>query len=326
MALSEFDLIRAFFADLGAARPDVLLGVGDDCALLRVPPGRDLAVSMDTLVCGRHFLPEDDPESLGHKALAVNLSDLAAMGGDPAWATLALTLPEVDAGWLESFSRGFSALARRTGIKLVGGDTTRGPLSITIQVHGFVEPGKAMRRSGARPGDLIYVSGRLGDAALGLLAKGGVPVATGNLPGLLERLHRPEPRLDLSAAIRGIATACIDVSDGLGADLGHICESSGVAASIQAESLPLSPSVREHVAATGDWGVVLAGGDDYELCLTVPPERRAELESAISGLAIGLTPIGTIEASVGVRCRMPDGSISQVAGRGYDHFSDKERP
>ncbi|MBU0499949.1 MAG: thiamine-phosphate kinase [Gammaproteobacteria bacterium] len=320
MSLSEFDLIRAYFADIGASRPDVLLGVGDDCALLRVPPGRDLAVSIDTLVCGSHFLPGDDPKTLGHKSLAVNLSDLAAMGAEPAWATLSLTLPEVDAEWLAAFSQGFSTLARRTGIALVGGDTTRGPLSISIQVQGFVEPGKAMRRSGARPGDLIYVSGHLGDAALALLAKRGVPVAPENLPGIMDRLHCPEPRLDLSARIRGIATACIDISDGLGADLGHICESSGVAALILAASLPLSPAVRDRIAATGDWGIALAGGDDYELCLTLPPERRAELESAIAGLAIGLTPIGTVEAGAGVRCMMPDGSVSPVTGRGYDHF------
>ena len=320
MALSEFDLIRAFFSDLGVVRPDVLLGVGDDCALLRVPPGRDLAVSIDTLVCGRHFLPGDNPEFLGHKALAVNLSDLAAMGAEPAWATLALTLPEVDAGWLAAFSRGFSNLARRYGISLVGGDTTRGPLSITIQVHGFVEPGKAIRRGGARPGDLIYVSGELGDAALALLSQGGVPVAPEALPGVLDRLHRPEPRLDLSARVRGIATACIDVSDGLGADLGHICESSGCSALIRSGSLPLSQAVRDYISATGDWGVALSGGDDYELCLTVPPECREVLESAVAGLSVGLRWIGTVEEGAGVRCLMPDGRVSQVTGRGYDHF------
>lgn len=320
MALSEFDLIRDYFADIGVARPDVLLGVGDDCALLRVPPGRDLAVSIDTLVCGTHFLAEDDPEALGHKALAVNLSDLAAMGAEPAWATLALTLPEVDTAWLAAFSSGFANLARRHGIALVGGDTTRGPLSITIQIHGFVEPGKAMRREGARPGDLIFVSGELGDAALALLAKGGDLVAPEKLPNLLNRLHRPEPRLDLSARIRGIASACIDISDGLGADLGHICERSGIGAMIRAGSLPLSETVRDQVSATGDWGVVLAGGDDYELCLTVPPERRAELESAVAGLAIGLSQIGVVEVGGDVRCIMPDGSVSPVARRGYDHF------
>ena len=270
--MNEFDLIRTHFAALGAARTDVELGVGDDCALLAVPAGQRLAVSIDTLVCGTHFLPDCDPEALGYKSLAVGLSDLAAMGAEPAWATLALTLPpELVAehpDWIAAFARGLGALAQHHGVRLVGGDTTRGPLSVTLQVHGLVPEGAAIRRAGARPGDLIYVSGTLGDAGLALRQiLAGAPVE----PGLRERLDRPTPRVALGMALRGIATAMIDVSDGLAADLGHILDASGVGAELRLQSLPLSPSVAAVVAADGDWSLPLASGDDYELCFCIPP-------------------------------------------------------
>jgi len=224
--LSEFDLIRAHFAHLGAGRADVVLGVGDDCALLRVPAGQELAVSIDTLVAGVHFLPSVDPEALGHKCLAVGLSDLAAMGAEPAWATLALTLPREDPRWLGAFAAGFAALAREHGLALVGGDTTHGPLSISVQVHGLVPAGQAIRRAGARPGDLVGVSGTLGDAGLALrhLLAGEAVAADSRA-----RLERPTPRVALGLALRGLATAMIDISDGLAADLGHILEESGAA-------------------------------------------------------------------------------------------------
>jgi len=225
--LSEFGLIRHHFARLGAQRGDVTLGVGDDCALLRPRPGHEVAVSIDTLVAGIHFLPEVDPQALGHKCLAVGLSDLAAMGAEPAWATLALTLPAEDPDWLRAFAAGFGALAQDYGVALVGGDTTHGPLSITVQVHGLVPAGQAIRRGGARPGDLIGVSGSLGDAALALqgLLSGQPPASLP--PFLRERLERPSPRVALGLALRGLATAMIDLSDGLVADLGHILEESG---------------------------------------------------------------------------------------------------
>jgi len=321
MSLSEFDLIQTYFSDLGVSRSDVLLGVGDDCALLQVPEGRQLAVSIDTLVSGRHFLPDVDPESLGHKALAVNLSDLAAMGADPAWVTLALSLPEVDSVWLEAFARGFSALAVRAGVALVGGDTTRGRLSITVQAHGFVDRQRVMRRDGARPGDLIYLSGWLGDAALALLARRGIDVGLADLSPFYRRLDWPEPRLDLSAAVRGIASAAIDISDGLVADLGHICKAGGVSAAIQLDRLPLSAAVYGYVQKTGDWAVPLAGGDDYELCITVSPEREKELEAAVSHLSTKLHRIGVIEEGEGVRCRLPNGSRLENDVKGYDHFA-----
>ncbi|MBP8284234.1 MAG: thiamine-phosphate kinase [Chromatiaceae bacterium] len=354
--MSEFALIRTHFARLGVERGDVVLGVGDDCALLRVPPDQELAVSIDTLVAGVHFLADVDPEALGHKCLAVGLSDLAAMGAEPAWATLALTLPAEDPAWLGAFAAGFDALARAHGVALVGGDTTRGPLSITVQVHGLVPAGRAIRRSGARPGDLVCVSGTLGDAGLalrGLLA--GEPVAALTRA----RLERPTPRLALGLALRGLATAMIDVSDGLLADLGHILEESGarlsspgpyrgpatpfiagaapsgapgaqpLGADIRLADLPLSPPLRAHLAEIpDDWALPLASGDDYELCFTLPPDQLASLAALSRRLDCPLTPIGHIlagtqgEADPGLICRCPDGGTWTPPRTGFNHFPD----
>jgi len=321
MSLSEFELIQRFFAALGGGRADVPLGVGDDCALLAPPPGCQLAVTMDTLVAGVHFPAGVSPEALGHKALAVNLSDLAAMGAEPAWITLALTLPASDADWLAGLSRGLAVLAAAHGVALVGGDTTHGPLSLTIQATGFIEPGRALRRDGARAGDGVYVSGTLGDAALGLKIHLGdyLPPAGGET--LLERLHRPTPRIELGRSLVGVAAAAIDISDGLLADLGHICERSGVGAILHAESLPLSAGARAYLAATGDWRPFLAGGDDYELCFTVPAERIAVFEASLSGLPCAVTRIGEIRAGDTIDCRLPDGRPLHLDAAGYDHFA-----
>jgi thiamine-monophosphate kinase len=319
--VSEFDLIARYFSRGPVHRGDVVLGVGDDCALLEVPAGRQLAVSIDTLVEGTHFARDAEPRALGHKALAVNLSDLAAMGAEPAWATLALTLPAADEAWLAAFADGFLALAERHGVQLVGGDTTRGPRSITVQVHGFVEPGRVLRRDGARPGDLVYVTGTLGDAGLALLAQQGLFVGLGVLDGLRERLDRPTPRLVEGRALAGVASAGIDVSDGLAADLGHVCAASGVGAALYLERLPCSAPVRDYVAGTGDWSVPLAAGDDYELCVTVPAARQAEIEALAAALPAGLHWIGTIERAAGVRLVLPDGTTLDQAPGGYDHFA-----
>ena len=319
---SEFDLIARYFAASPVRRPDVALGVGDDCALLEVPPGMQLAVSIDTLVEGSHFAKGAEPRSLGHKALAVNLSDLAAMGAEPAWATLALTLPVPDEAWLAAFADGFLELAAQFGVQLVGGDTTRGPLSITVQVHGFVAPGRALRRDGAKPGDLVYVTGTLGDAGLALLAQQGLFVGLGVVEGVRARLDRPTPRLGEGRALAGLASAAIDVSDGLAADLGHIGARSGVGATLHLDSLPLSPTVREYVAGTGDWSVPLSAGDDYELCVTVPAARQAEVEALAQYFACGLTWIGTVDRTPGIRCLLPDGSLLAGGPAGWDPFRD----
>ena len=318
---SEFELIRTHFADLGAPRSDVTLGVGDDCALLAPPPGQRLAVSIDTLVCGSHFLPEVDPETLGHKSLAVGLSDLAAMGAEPAWATLALTLPgdlaTGSAPWVAAFARGFGTLARTHGVRLVGGDTTRGPLSVTVQVHGFVPDGLEVRRSGSRPGDLICLSGTLGDAGLALreLAAGRAPDAL-----LRARLDRPTPRVDLGLALRGLATAMIDVSDGLAADLGHILESSRVGAELALGSLPLSGWVAQALEQGADWTLPLASGDDYELCFCLPAQQVAALAGLAERSGCPLAVIGHIRSGQGLVCLGPDGQALNLARTGFDHF------
>lgn len=318
---SEFDLIARYFSRPPVRRADVVLGVGDDCALLEVPAGRQLAVSIDTLVEGTHFARHANPEALGHKALAVNLSDLAAMGAEPAWATLALTLPAADEDWVAAFAKGFLELAAQHGVQLVGGDTTRGPRSITVQVHGFVQPGRALRRDGARPGDLVYVTGTLGDAGLALLAQQGLFVGLGTLAELRERLDRPTPRLAEGRALVGLASAAIDVSDGLAADLGHVCAASGVGATLYLDRLPCSAAVRRYVAETGDWSIPVAAGDDYELCVSVPASRQGEVEALAAELAAGLHWVGTVERVAGVRLVRPDGSMLDDAPRGYDHFA-----
>ena len=318
--MNEFALIRTYFSAVGAPRADVPLGVGDDCALLRVPPGQQLAVSIDTLVGGVHFLPDCDPEAIGHKCLAVGLSDLAAMGAEPAWATLALTLPAVlpreSPDWLPAFARGFGRLAAAHGVALVGGDTTRGPLSITV--HGLVPEGDGVRRDGARPGDLICVSGTLGDAGLALrqLLAGEVPG-----PVLRARLERPTPRVALGLALRGLASAMIDCSDGLTADLGHILEASGLGAELDLAALPLDGAVAAAVARDGDWGLPLASGDDYELCLCLPAGHRGQLPELATRGGCHLTPIGRILATPGLVCRAPDGTRVDLQRPGFDHFA-----
>ena len=321
MPLSEFELIQRFFSPTGCCREDVLLGVGDDCALLQIPSGENLAVSIDTLVEGVHFHPDVDPELLGHKALAVNLSDLAAMGAVPAWATLALTLPRSDSAWLASFMRGFFTLADRHQVQLVGGDTTRGPLTISVQVHGFVPPGKALTRHTARAGDRIGVTGTLGDAGLALQQMAAVKPTSRYLR---ERLERPLPRLETGLALRGLANAAIDISDGLLADLGHICRRSGVGARLELQRLPLSVEVAEHVKKSGEWSLPLTAGDDYELCFSVPPARCQQAEAALGSLDGGLTWIGLIEQEPGVRCFGQDGCRIETGTGGYQHFQSAD--
>jgi thiamine-monophosphate kinase len=318
---TEFDLIRRHFAGMTPPRADVAVGIGDDAALVEVPSGQQLAISVDTLVSGVHFLPAVSPQSLGHKALAVNLSDLAAMGAEPAWATLALTLPEPDEAWLDGFAEGFSALARRYGVALIGGDTTRGPLSLTVQVQGFVPDGQALRRSGARVGDGIYVTGCLGDAALCLKQlQSATPPAT--IPDLLrQRLERPEPRIQAGLALRQLASSAIDISDGLLADLGHILEASHVGAILHLERLPLSVVFRDWLATSGDWSPALTGGDDYELCFTLSSAHEREVAGLAAELGLELRRIGTVEGAPGLRVLQPDGRAWSGAGRGFDHFA-----
>jgi len=310
----EFEIIRRYF-DRPAKR--ALLGVGDDCALLRPDAGLDLAVTTDMLIEGRHFLPDAEPRALGHKALAVNLSDLAAMGATPRWATLALALPAAEPAWLEAFSAGFHALAERYGVELIGGDTTRGERrAICVTAIGEVPPGMALERSGARPGDEIWISGELGGAALGLVHP--------EIAAAAQRLHRPEPRVELGERLRRLAHAAIDVSDGLAGDLGHIVQRSQVSASVEYERIPRCSSFEQLNAPELEKDCVLSGGDDYELLFTAPRAHRAELEALAAELGLALTRIGSIAAGA-AQVTVLDRQGRPLAHRGgFDHFENQK--
>jgi len=321
--LGEFEIIRRFFGSPPVQRKDVELGIGDDAAVLRPPAGHELVLTTDTLVEGRHFLSGTDPESLGHKALAVNLSDLAAMGAEPAWFLLSLTIPHADESWLTSFARGLHKLSQRFNIQLVGGNTTRGPLSISVTACGFVPTGKALRRRGAKPGDRIFVTGTLGDAALALsISRGRLETSMTGHAGLMDRLQRPEPRIAAGIALRELASAAIDISDGLAADLGHLLEADRLGAHVDLSRLPLSNAFRTLMpSAALDWDLAVAGGDDYELCFTVPASREAELKKRTVSFGCACTAIGEIVADPGLVLTAPDGSRYPLTHAGYDHFA-----
>ncbi len=310
-AVAEFDLIRRYFAVHAPHHPFNQLGIGDDCALLSVPTGYQLAVTTDTMVENVHFFADADPECLGHKLLAVNLSDLAAMGAEPFAVTLALTMPQIDADWLQAFSRGFMNLARQHQVDLIGGDTTSGPLTLTVQAMGTVPQGRALLRSNAQVGDLIYVTGPIGNAGLGLKIKQGFACA--NSAAMLQSLHQPQPRIAAGLALRGIANACIDISDGLAADLGHILEKSAVGARLEWASLPLSMPMLDYIERTRDWALPLTAGDDYELCFTVAP-------GVANKLADHAHRIGVIEAEPGLRIERA-GRLENLESKGFEHFS-----
>ncbi|MDE2607383.1 MAG: thiamine-phosphate kinase [Burkholderiales bacterium] len=319
--MGEFDLIARYFTRPVRRSP---LGVGDDCALLQPGPGMQLAVSTDMLVEGRHFLSTVDPRALGHKALAVNLSDLAACGARPLAFTLALALPQVDEAWLEGFSEGLFALADAHACELVGGDTTRGPLAINITVFGEVPAGQALLRSGARPGDDLWVSGTLGDARLALEAfRGTVSLPQAAFEAARARLERPTPRVALGLALRGVASAAIDVSDGLLGDLGHVLRRSKVGATLEAGCAPrLLDALRHGLALPPERieDLVFAGGDDYELAFTAPPGRRAAVEAAAAATGTPVLRIGRVDAEPGLR--LHDAQQRPLTRRfaGFDHF------
>lgn len=316
----EFDLIARHFT---RATPSAVLGVGDDCALLAPSPGMQLAVTTDMLLEGRHFSPQDGPAGLGHKSLAVNLSDLAAMGATPRWATLAIALPAADDAWLAAFARGFFRVAEMHGIELVGGDTTRGPLTISVTAIGEVPPGQAMRRDGARPGDDVWVSGVLGSAALALAYRQGrLFMEQVDAARVLPALYLPTPRVELGVALRGIASAAIDVSDGLLADLGHILERSDVGATLEFASLPTLPVVAGYLHEKVARDCVLAGGDDYELCFTASPERHDAVLAAAASAGVAVTRIGRISAEPGLAVVDADGRPLAFEHTGYDHFDE----
>jgi len=298
--MNEFQLIDHFFSHHQTKRKDVILGIGDDAALLQPPPGQVLAISTDTLVAGIHFFADAAPKAIGYQSLAVNLSDLAAMGAEPAWVMLSITLPDADEKWLQDFSQGFFQLINQYNLQLVGGDTTKGPLSITVQVIGFVPQDKTLKRSGAKPGDKIYVTGTLGDAGLALRTK---------------KLCAPIPRIETGLALRGIATSCIDISDGLAADLNHILAASQVAAQIVVDDLPLSSELKK-LPLEEAWKLALSAGDDYELCFTVSPQDEVKLKN----IKDQITCIGVIQEGSGLQIKQRNDQAFILEKVGFRHF------
>ena len=321
MASGEFDLIGKYFLS-PPDRAEVVLGVGDDCAIVSVPQGKQLAITTDTLVEGVHFPHDTSPRDIACKAVAVNLSDLAAMGAEPAWLTLALTLPHIDESWLRSFSDSFRASAKKYKATLVGGDTTQGSLSITVQATGFVDPDRVMRRDKAMPGDAIYVSGTLGDAAAGLKILSLGESVDDSRARLVHRLNCPEPRVELGLMASAFCRCAIDISDGLAADLGHILEASHCGATVNRDSIPLSHELVEYSVDRDavDWERVLAGGDDYELCLVVAPEYEGRLMAIASKISLPLTRIGVIEDHGTLNIVDDTGARYLLDQDGFEHF------
>jgi thiamine-monophosphate kinase len=320
--MGEFELIERFFTRPGVAT-GVALGIGDDCALLQPRAGMQLAISTDMLVAGRHFFPDVSPRTLGHKALAVNLSDLAACGARPVAFTLALALPDANPAWLEPFSQGLFALADAHGCTLIGGDTTQGPLNICITVFGEIPTGQALLRSGARAGDDLYVSGTLGDARLALEAlQGHLELPPATFSQARERLEQPTPRIALGLALRGVASACADVSDGLLGDLGHILKQSGVGATVDTSvAMQLIAVCAYSTGVTGQLQWILAGGDDYELVFTAPLAQRAAVQAASIASGTPVTRIGQINAEPGLRLIDSQGTPIQNTFTSFDHFT-----
>ncbi|KQN63114.1 thiamine-phosphate kinase [Erwinia sp. E602] len=322
MACGEFELIARYFDRVTSSRRDVEKGIGDDCALLSVPEKQTLAISTDTLVAGVHFLRDIHPADLGYKALAVNLSDLAAMGADPAWLTLALTLPSVSEPWLKDFSDSLFELLDYYDMQLIGGDTTRGPLSLTLGIHGLVPHGRALKRGGAKPGDWIFVTGSLGDSAAGLAllqhhVKINDPVAH---EALIKRHLRPMPRILQGQALRDLASSAIDISDGLLADLGHILDASGCGARVNVDALPLSGVMQQHFDRQQALQWALSGGEDYELCFTVPEINRGALDVALGYLGVPFTCIGQIGPQSEGLVLLEDNQPVSFTHKGFDHF------
>jgi thiamine-monophosphate kinase len=322
MAAGEFELIAKYFSRLGAERADVRIGVGDDGAVVMPPSSRELVVVTDSLVEGVHFPPGSPAASIGHRSFAVNLSDVAAMGAEPAWALLALSLPRADDEWLGHFSRAAGDLCRKHGVALIGGDTTRGPLSVTVTMVGIVPIGVALERKGGQPGDAVFVTGSPGDSAAGLALEQGRLHVTDPMSAqiLRDRFLFPTPRCDIGVALRGLASACIDVSDGLGGDLEKLCAASGCGAELDAAALPISDALLGAVGREAAREYALTGGEDYELLFTVPLARLGAMTNAVARGLGPVTRIGSLVAGKGVRV-FARGGVMQFSGSGFDHFA-----
>jgi thiamine-monophosphate kinase len=323
MSSPEFDLIRQFFTEQTVQRPDVLLGIGDDAAIVSPSATESMLVSADMLLSGVHFPEDTAAHAVGHKALAVNLSDMAAMGANPAWVTLSISLPENNSEWLSGFSQGFFALAEKFGVQLIGGDTTRGPLNISVQITGFAPPGQALLRSGAQPGEGVFLTGSLGDAGLGLRLYQHPNDAARSTEGLqlIQRLQYPQPRVAAGLALRGLASSAIDVSDGLAADLQHILTASAVGAEVDITRLPLSRAYRS-LCGGRPWQQAVSAGDDYELCFTAPMAQEKDVLSRLAALGCPCVRIGEVSAQAGLHWRDAAGQLQIIRARGFDHFQE----
>jgi len=321
MSESEFDIIKTYFSSIGNTKDWLITGVGDDAAILKPIPNQQQLIAIDTLNTGIHFLPETSAIDIGYKSLAVNISDIAAMAGQPLWFTLSISLPEVDHDWLKGFADGLTDIANQFGLNLIGGDTTRGPLSITIQIAGVVPEGKALTRSGAQLNDDIYVTGYLGDAAAGLkLLQQNKKIYSQVERQLLNRLHRPTPRVNIGLSLRGVATSCIDISDGLAADLGHILESSHLGAELEREHLPFSGSLQQSgFALERQYEFAIYGGDDYELCFTAPQSMRDILDDISKQTSCQISRIGRIIHDRGLFL-VDKTEKKTISKTGFDHF------
>lgn len=322
--MSEFDLINQFFKNTKVKRDDVLLGIGDDCAMLSPPPGKALAVSTDTLISGVHFPENTAAQDIAYKSLAVNLSDLAAMGAEPAWVSLAISLPDSDTQWLNAFMRGFNELAARFNVQLIGGDTTQGALSITVNVTGFVDPEKSLKRSNAKLGDHVFVTGYIGDASIGLdlilnKVNSNKSFTDAHKNYCVDRLNRPYAQVIAGQLLSSFSIAAIDISDGLKADLNHICKASGLGALLNIEKLPVSDALQVFYNNQPDWQTILSAGDDYELCFTCPKEQVSEMQSLMELNNIKITCIGEMVSGTDVKCLL-EGDLLNVEKTGYNHF------
>jgi thiamine-monophosphate kinase len=319
--MKEFELIKRYFTEQVVKRKDVFLGIGDDCALVTPSERQNIAVTTDTLVSGVHFPVDTSPRAIGHKAIAVNLSDLAAMGAEPAWVSLAITLPEIDVQWVDEFCAGVFDLCEFYNVQLIGGDTTQGPLSITVTAQGLTPFDKHISRSGAKAGDWLYVTGQIGDASLALQhLQGKVTVPACYQEQVQKRLDFPKARILAGQALREYATSAIDLSDGLIADLGHICKSSGVGANIVLDALPISEALRETVDITDAYDTALIGGDDYELLFTVSEDNKVGMETALVNTGNVVTCIGQLNGSEKITTTLNNKPVA-INAQGYQHFT-----
>ena len=319
MSSSEFDLIDRYFSSLNSSDKTVICGIGDDAAVLDISAEHFLLTSVDTLISDVHFTADTDPADIAYKSLAVNISDIAAMGGTARWATLALTMPEADHDWLQAFAKGFSEIAERYKVSLVGGDTTQGPLAITIQIMGTVSRGQSIRRSKAQPGDLIYVSGALGSAGLAYQATIDKSLRQYVSESCRQRLHRPEPRVELGKQLNHFAHAAIDISDGLVSDLGHLLKASELGAEVELDKIPVCPELKE-LDTQQRWSIALAAGDDYELCFTLTQASEAEMQRQLEELDYPVTCIGKITDASGIVWLDEKGEKVDLQLEGYQHF------